>query len=118
MAGMLGTAARLLLDAAIPAEPGGIPLSTLLINTVGSLGLGVLAATLPHGSPEWLRAGVTTGLIGSFTTFSALTVASVELTGSGDIVPAAVVLTLSVAAGIGAAVGGIGIGATIARRRA
>ena len=117
-AGVLGTAARLLLDAAIPVGPGGIPLSTLLINTAGSFALGVLVAAIPHSSPEWLRAGATTGLLGSFTTFSALTVAAVELTGSGEVVAAAILLILSVAAGVGAALSGMWMGTTMLRRRA
>jgi CrcB protein len=116
-AGVLGTGARLALDAAIPPVPGGIPVSTLLINTAGSFALGLLLAALPHGSAEWLRAGVTTGLLGSFTTFSALTVASVELTGSGELLSAAVLLVVSVAAGVAAAAAGMALGASRVRGR-
>ena len=117
-AGVVGTAARLGLDAVVPTGPGGMPVSTLLINTLGSFLLGCMVATIPHHSPEWLRAGVTTGLLGSFTTFSALTVATVQLTGSGGLLPAAALLILSVGAGVGAAVVGMTIGVTMRKRRA
>ncbi|MDQ4137675.1 MAG: CrcB family protein [Actinomycetota bacterium] len=118
LAGALGTTARLGIDAIVPAQPGNLPLSTLLINTVGSFALGVLGTAIPHSAPEWLRAGATTGLLGSFTTFSALTVAAVQLTGSGEVLSAAALLILSVAAGVAAAVAGIAVGALLQRRRA
>jgi CrcB protein len=117
-AGVFGTAARLGIDILVPAEPGGLPLSTLLINTIGAFLLGALVASIPRHSPEWLRAGATTGLLGSFTTFSALTVAAVELTGSGDAAPAAALLLISVAAGVTAAVLGMAAGAAVSGRRA
>jgi CrcB protein len=109
-AGALGTAARLGLDLVLPAEPGGLPVSTLIINTLGSFVLGVVVALLPRSAAEWLRAAVTTGLLGSFTTFSAITVATVALTGSGDPLSAAILLAASVVAGIAAAVAGLAVG--------
>jgi CrcB protein len=118
VAGVLGTAARLLLDVAVPAHPAGMPVSTLVINTVGSLVLGVVVATMPAHSPEWLRAGVTTGLLGSFTTFSALTVATVELAGTGQLLSAAALVAISVLTGVAAAAAGIALGASLTRRRA
>jgi CrcB protein len=115
VAGIAGTGARLLLDLAIPVSPGGVPVSTLLINTAGSFALGVFVAAVPHRAPEWLRAGATTGLLGSFTTFSAVTVAAVALTGSGLLPGAAILLAISVVAGVLAALAGIALGARLMR---
>ena len=72
--GMLGTGIRMLADTVIPHEATGFPFSTLLVNVVGAFVLGVLVSSIwtrPR-TPNWLRAGLGTGLIGSFTTFSAL----------------------------------------------
>jgi CrcB protein len=116
-AGVLGTAARLGLDVVLPADPGAFPISAFVINTVGSFALGVVVVLLPHATSEWLRTAVTTGLLGSFTTFSAVTVAAVALTGSGELLPAALLLVASVVAGVGAAAAGMAVGARPAKRR-
>ncbi|MFC0680476.1 fluoride efflux transporter FluC [Lysobacter korlensis] len=114
-AGALGTAARLAIDLAAPAPGAGIPWSTLVVNTVGSFALGLVVAMLSQRAPEWLRAGVTTGLLGSFTTFSAITVATVALTGSGALLSAAVLLLVSVVAGVLAALAGMALGSAMRR---
>jgi fluoride exporter len=60
------------------------PISTLVINLVGSFALGVLVARLwPTASPV-LRAGLGPGLLGTFTTFSAVAVSLVGLTVNGE----------------------------------
>jgi CrcB protein len=115
-AGGVGTAARLGLDLVFPPASGGLPVSTLVLNAVGSFALGAVAAALPRTAPEWLRAAVTTGLLGSFTTFSALTLASVQLAGSGDAVGVAVLLVASVLAGVAGAAGGLAVGGALSRR--
>ncbi|WP_347755826.1 CrcB family protein [Agrococcus sp. ProA11] len=69
--GTLGTAARALLQASIPDW-----WLLLAINAVGSLLLGVSVAALAD-APAWLRHGLGAGVLGGFTTFSAVAVASV-----------------------------------------
>ncbi|MEO7124335.1 MAG: CrcB family protein [Lacisediminihabitans sp.] len=72
--GMLGTGIRLLTDTLIPHEASSFPVSTLLVNVVGAFVLGVLVSSIwarPR-TPNWVKAGVGTGILGSFTTFSAL----------------------------------------------
>jgi fluoride exporter len=116
-AGVLGTAARLAIDSVFPVHPGGVLVSTLVVNTAGSFALGVVVGVLPRHSPEWLRAGLGAGLLGSFTTFSAITVASVALTDSDMVVGSAIRLIASVGTGIVAAVAGLGLAARVRRRR-
>ena len=71
---LLGTGARLTIDTLV-----GQPVSTLAINVVGSFALGLLVARLWSSASPWLRAGLGAGLLGSFTTFSAVAVTAVEL---------------------------------------
>ncbi len=115
--GMLGTSLRLALDTALPNAPTGLAASTLLVNVVGSLALGVVAGALPARAPRWLRAGLTAGLLGSFTTFSALAVSVVLLAEAGLALPAAASLALNLALGLGAAAGGILLGRAFAAPR-
>jgi len=112
--GMLGTTLRLSLDTALPNAPTGLAASTLLVNVVGSLLLGILAGGLPDRAPRWLRAGLTAGLLGSFTTFSALAVSVVLLADANLLLAAAASLTLNIALGIGAAAGGLILGRVFA----
>ena len=70
--GLIGTGLRLGIDALLPHQPDGFPWSTLLVNLAGSFALGLLVARLWPVAPEWLRTGLGTGLLGSFTTFSAI----------------------------------------------
>ena len=73
--GLLGTLLRLMVDLALPHNsPGEISVSTVVVNTVGSFVLGLLVAHfwLWPATPEWLKLAVGPGLLGSFTTFSAI----------------------------------------------
>jgi len=112
--GMLGTTLRLALDTALPNAPTGLAASTLLANVLGSLLLGGLVGALPARAPHWLRAGLTAGLLGSFTTFSALAVSVVLLADAGLVLGAAASLALNIVLGIGAAAGGLTLGKAFA----
>ena len=83
--GMVGTLARFGLSGWIQASAGPtFPWGTLVVNLVGSfaLGLGVRGAELTGLSPE-LRAMVTIGFCGAFTTFSTFSFESFELLRDG-----------------------------------
>lgn len=71
--GVIGTGIRLAADTLIPHEATGFPVSTLLVNIVGAFVLGVLVSSIwtRLRTPNWLKAGLGTGMLGSFTTFSA-----------------------------------------------
>ena len=104
--GVLGTAARLGLDALLPHAHDAFPWSTLIVNVVGSLALGFLVARVWPIAPDWLRAALGAGVLGSFTTFSAVAVAMIEL----PLATAAVYLAVSVVLGLGAALLGLRLG--------
>jgi CrcB protein len=108
--GIVGTSARLLLDTVLPHSDTDFPTSTLLINVVGSAVLGFLVARVWPTAAPWLRAGLGTGVLGSFTTFSAVVVALVTLVEDGRMMHAALYLGLSLVLGFAAALGGLRLG--------
>jgi CrcB protein len=107
--GLLGTGLRVTIDAFVLPE-SAFPWATLLINVLGSFVLGFLVARVWPSAPSWLRAGLGTGMLGSFTTFSALIVALLTLTGSGMTLLALVYLLASLLLGFAAALLGIRLG--------
>jgi CrcB protein len=109
---VIGTGLRLTLDTVIPHTDTTFPLSTLLINIVGSFALGVLSSTLWRrpALPNWVKAGLGAGTIGSFTTFSALMVSLVAETSHGLGMLALGYLVLSLVLGFGAALLGLQLG--------
>lgn len=72
--GALGTALRFSIDYLSPALALPLGTSTIVINLVGSFVLGLLAAGVwtKESAPDWLKAGIGPGLLGSFTTLSGL----------------------------------------------
>jgi len=111
LGGLVGTALRLAIDTALPHPDDAFPLSTLVINAVGAFALGVLVARVWPVAPSWLRSGLGAGLLGSFTTFSAVAVSLVSLSHAGEWMTALGYLALTVVLGLGAAGLGIVLGA-------
>jgi len=110
LGGILGTGLRLAIDQLVVPH-SAFPWATLLINVVGSFVLGFLVARVWPSAPGWLRAGLGTGLLGSFTTFSAMIVALLTLTAAGMTVLAVAYLVASLVLGFVAALLGIRLGA-------
>jgi CrcB protein len=110
LGGAVGTALRLVLDATIVHRDDQFPLSTLIINVVGSFVLAILAARLWPVAPGWVRAALGPGLLGGFTTFSAVMVSMVTLAASSEILLALVYLAATLVLGFGAAALGFRIG--------
>lgn len=109
LGGLLGTGLRLTIDQLVVPD-SAFPWATLLINVVGSLVLGFLVARVWPSAPAWLRAGLGAGLLGSFTTFSAVIVALLTLTAAGMAVLAVVNLIASLVLGFAGALLGIRLG--------
>lgn len=110
LGGAVGTALRLGIDLGIPHSDDGFPVSTLLINTVGAFALGMLVARVWPTASSWLRAGLGAGLLGSFTTFSAVAVSLVSLASGGSWMLAAGYLAATLVLGLGAAWLGLRLG--------
>jgi len=110
--GILGTGLRLGISAVLlPDDP--FPWATLLINVVGSFALAVLVARVWPTAPAWLRAGLGTGVLGSFTTFSALVVSLLTMSRDGMVGLAALYLGVSLLGGLAAALLGLRLGSRV-----
>ena len=105
---ILGTGARLALGAAWPVVGTAFPWTTLVINVVGSVLVGLAAAVMErHPEPRpWTRPFVLTGVLGSFTTYSAFAVETNRLLVVRPLF-AAVYVVATVAGGVGAAAAGL-----------
>ena len=112
--GAVGTSLRLAVDVVLPHGGVAFPVGTFLINLTGSFVLAVLVSRVWPSAVEWLRAGLGPGLLGSFTTFSALAVSAVELTSGGAGAEAVIYVVASLVGGIAAAVLGLRLGAPTA----
>ena len=110
LGGFFGAIARVLLKSVvIVADSGQFPLNTFLINIAGSFLLSFILTVAFEG---WrmnadLRMGLTTGLLGAFTTFSTFCKESVGLMRSGALPVALLYMAGSVAAGLFAAYLGV-----------
>jgi CrcB protein len=115
LGGAVGVAARAAL--VLPIEAGAplpaLPTTTMVINVVGSLLLGVVVGVLGSGSPR-LRAFLGTGVLGGFTTYSAFAVQVVRLA-DGRATWALVLAVASLLLGVAAAIAGLLIGRRFAR---
>jgi CrcB protein len=99
----VGGIARFLLGSAIQHRVGaGFPLGTFIINVTGSLLVGFLlryALGTPAISTE-LRAMLTTGFCGGYTTFSTFSYETATLIEDGDHLRATLYVVSSVVAGL------------------
>nr|WP_294693817.1 CrcB family protein [uncultured Friedmanniella sp.] len=88
LGGALGTGARSAISSAVP-HPLGVPVAVLGINLVGAFLLGLLLERLlragaDDGARRDLRLLVGTGLLGGFTTYSALATDTATLLADGQ----------------------------------
>jgi CrcB protein len=107
-----GGVSRFLLGAFIQQRTGSVlPVGTLLVNVSGSLLLGFIlryALATPAITPE-VRALLTTGFCGGYTTFSTFSYETVALVEDGDYRRAALYAGLSVLLSIAAAWAGLAL---------
>ena len=80
--GCAGTLVRAALERAWPASPGHLPVTTLALNVVGALALGLLLGALGESHPR-LRLALGTGVLGGLTTHSTFILESHRLLTSG-----------------------------------
>lgn len=114
--GLIGTELRYGAGLVFPETAGTIPWTTLAINVVGSFVLAALT-TVWIARPKtafWLRAGLGPGLLGSFTTFSAVVIAIDEQFRGGFHASWLAYLGLSLVLGLGAAAAGWKTGKALA----
>lgn len=102
LAGALGAILRYSIGILIMAEHV-FPYATLLVNLIGSF----LLAWLNYGLfkrfhlDEKLKTAITTGFVGSFTTFSAVSVETVELFQNQSVLLGCIYILVSLIGGLG-----------------
>ena len=105
LGGAMGALARYVVSSQITHAIGaGFPWGILIVNVIGCFAMGVIAeasALTWNLSPE-LRAFLTTGILGGFTTFSAFALDTVVLSERGDMVATLLYVVGSVAGSVAA----------------
>ncbi|MDA0769169.1 MAG: CrcB family protein [Chloroflexi bacterium] len=112
LGGALGAVSRYGIDRVMVSFMGPTVIGTFAVNITGSFLLGLFLTLSDERfgwSPE-LRVLVAVGFLGSYTTFSTLTVASLQLAGSGEWSRATVNIVASLVIGLAAAFLGIAAG--------
>ena len=104
LGGALGSCARWAVGEAVGhGDPGAWPWATLAVNLVGALAIGVLASPGVLGDRRpWLRPFLITGVLGGFTTFSALALETGVMLDAGHVTAALGYLAITLAAGLAA----------------
>ena len=83
LGGALGSVGRFWLNGLVTARAGdGFPWGTLLINVLGSFAIGIFA-TMP-AMQDTAKKFLMAGICGGFTTFSAFSLQTLELTQRGE----------------------------------
>ena len=83
LGGALGSVGRFWLNGLVTTRTGeGFPWGTLLINVLGSFAIGIFA-TLP-ATQDTAKKFLMAGICGGFTTFSAFSLQTLELTQRGE----------------------------------
>lgn len=101
VAGALGALSRWLLSQWIHSvRPDIFPWGTLVCNLAGCLLLGYLTFVTLRRFSNRMKLALTTGFIGSFTTFSAFGVETVQLMEAGQAATALVYAAISLAVGL------------------
>jgi CrcB protein len=108
--GAFGAVGRYFVASQVAGWTGhGFPFGTLTVNVVGSFAMGVLVelGALVWSPPLELRAFLTVGFLGAFTTFSTFSMETVLLYERGDLLQCAAYVGGSVLLSVGAFFGAI-----------
>jgi CrcB protein len=107
LGGALGSVVRYLLGTLIAARTSGFPWGTLVINVTGSLLLGFFFRSSALAlQPPALRAALTVGFCGGYTTFSTFSYETLALVQAGSYARAGAYVVGSVVLSVSAAVAG------------
>lgn len=110
LGGIAGTLARYFLGTLLQPQGSSFPWGTLTINVVGSFVLGFLVRYFGNAGSAELRAGLTIGFCGAFTTMSTFSMETVTLMSAGSYGRAALYVVTSVGGSIAAAFAGFAVG--------
>lgn len=102
LGGALGSLGRWTLEELMgTSTASGWPWGTLTANVVGALLIGIIATSgLIEGRPAWVRPFLITGILGGFTTFSALALETSVMLETGRQLAALAYVGVTLAAGL------------------
>lgn len=115
LGGASGSLARYALGLLCRTAAPGFPLATLTVNAIGGVCIGLLfalTASRPE-TPEWLRTGLITGVLGGFTTFSAFSLETLLLWREGQGVLALANIALNLLLSLGGCALGLWLGRSL-----
>lgn len=100
--GALGSLARFYLVVSLKRVDALFPWGTLAVNVLGSLLIGAVWAwcLARPGTPEWVRVGLMTGVLGGYTTLSSVSLETVLMLESGAYWPAAANMAANLGLGV------------------
>ena len=112
LGGAVGSLGRWALGLALPHAAGTVPWATFTVNVTGAFAMGLLVSFLVDrpGAHRLARPVLGVGLLGGWTTFSALAVEVVGLGDAGDVGLAAAYLVATFLTGVLAVAAGIRTG--------
>ena len=102
LGGVIGSLGRFAIALVVGEwNPTTLPWATLTANIVGCLAIGVVASSAAIAAgPAWLRPFLITGVLGGFTTFSALALETGLLLDAGRVLVAVGYVVVTMAAGL------------------
>jgi CrcB protein len=110
--GALGAVLRHFVNNAVTHLTGGdFPWGIFLVNITGSVLMGILVSLFAHAGepPQAMKAFLTVGILGGYTTFSTFSLDAVTLLGRGALAEAAFYMAGSVFLAIGGLYAGMGL---------
>ncbi|MFV0386889.1 fluoride efflux transporter CrcB [Paracoccus sp. (in: a-proteobacteria)] len=110
LGGATGAVARFAVVRAMASHGPGFPVATALVNILGSLAMGLLAALMAHRWNNHYAPLLMTGMLGGFTTFSAFSLDALTLWQRGQAMGAAIYVAGSVVLSLAAVIAGLAIG--------
>lgn len=116
IAGAAGALLRMGIGQVVMNE-SGFPLATLIVNLIGTFSLCfiVTGVLLKLSVKKDIQDVVTTGFLGSFTTFSSLSIETIMLVESGQIILSIIYVGLSMIGGITTGLLGYSVGRRLLR---
>ncbi|WP_367898422.1 fluoride efflux transporter CrcB [Leptospira sp. WS58.C1] len=84
LGGFFGSVCRYMISQTFPKDSGLFPISTFVVNILGSLLIGVFYGLAQGKISEEVRLFATVGFCGGFTTFSAFALENLKLLQSGS----------------------------------
>lgn len=115
LGGVLGSLGRWGVGLALPHEPGEVPWGTVVVNVTGAFAMGLLVAHLVArpGAHRLARPFAGVGVLGGWTTFSALAVDAVALGDTGHLPVALAYVAATFVVGVLAVAAGARLGRTV-----